>query len=314
MAASLATVLPRVAALVVIWLLATSTITFAAAGRPLVTAKPPAPAAPEVEETLVVPDVRRQAYVFAKGILDDAGFAWRVKGTVKGYAVNTVASQSPAAGTRVVDNGAPTIVLRLARSADYEERGLPESASPHAGTKVVLPSDVAPAAGAAEKAAPQKAPAKDAPADDDAGDAERPQPTKKDAKKDPAPADEPRKPDFEVPGAPPEPRDEMPLTDRARLLERRVAAHSEPTGALAKYWLYQHAWIVTGARFGWHDGAEALRILIRVDEDVQARRGFGPKSEALTPPELAEVQSKAGHKSRGSPPGKATTAATPTTS
>ena len=28
-------------------------------------------------QTIVVPDVRRQAYVFAKGILQDAGFAWR---------------------------------------------------------------------------------------------------------------------------------------------------------------------------------------------------------------------------------------------
>ena len=35
-------------------------------------------------KTLVVPQVTGQAYVFAKGILQDAGFAWRVLGPVKG--------------------------------------------------------------------------------------------------------------------------------------------------------------------------------------------------------------------------------------
>ena len=290
MAASLASVLPRVAVLVVIWLLATSTITFAAAGHTRVPVTAPAPQAREQEEILVVPDVRRQAYVFAKGILDDSGFAWRVKGSVKGYAVNTVVSQSPAPGTRVVDNGSPTIVLRLARSAKYEERGLPESGSPHEGTKIVLPSDVDMDADPAEQAPADQAPAEKAPADDDPADAQSGAPAKKDSE----PADKPRKPDFEVPGAPPEPRNEMPLPDRARLLERRLAAHAEPSRALAKYWLYQHSWIVTGARFGWHDGDEALRILIRVDEDVQARWGFGAKSEAVARAALAEVESKAG--------------------
>jgi hypothetical protein len=289
MTASLASVLPRVAALVVIWLLATSTITFAAAGRTPVTAKAPAPKATAQEEILVVPDVRRQAYVFAKGILDDSGFAWRVKGAVEGYAVNTVASQDPAPGTRVVDTGAPTIVLRLARSASYEERGVPESGAPHKGTKIVLPSDVERSVEPA-KASAKETPREKTPRDDDAADAQADEPAKKDSKR----ADEARKPDFVVPGAPAEPRDEMPLTDRARLLERRLAAHSEPTRALAKYWLYQHSWIVAGARFGWHDGGEALRILIRVDEDVQARWGFGAKSEAVARAALAEVQSKAG--------------------
>ena len=286
MAASLASVLPRVAALTVIWLLATSTITFAAAGRATPPAKVSAPRAVEQERVLVVPDVRRQAYVFAKGILDDGGFAWRVTGSVKGYAVNTVESQSPAPGTRVVDNGAPTIVLRLARNASYAERGLPESGSAHRGTQIELHADGETAVGVA--APSEETPADKAPADDPA-DAPAGKSTKKDSK----PADEPRKRDFEVPGAPREPLDEMPLPDRASLLERRLAAHAEPTQALAKYWLYQHSWIVTGARFGWHDGDEALRILIRVDEDVQARWGFGAKSEAVARAALAEVENKA---------------------
>ena len=49
---------------------------------------------------IAVPDVEDQAFVFAKGALEDAGFAWRVVGSVHGYAANTVVSQSPAAGTR----------------------------------------------------------------------------------------------------------------------------------------------------------------------------------------------------------------------
>src|SRR3712207_1752450 len=126
MAARLSALLPRLAALTLIWLLATSTLTFAAAGRaPTAPAPAVAPTAPRGQKVLVVPDVRRQAYVFAKGILEDGGFAWRVRGTVRGYAANTVLTQRPAPGTKVVDNGAPTIVLTLKRNGAYAENGLP---------------------------------------------------------------------------------------------------------------------------------------------------------------------------------------------
>src|SRR5881396_807831 len=60
------------------------------------------------KQTLVVPQVAGQAYVFAKGILQDGGFAWHVLGPVKGFAGNTVVSQDPPAGTALVDTGAPT--------------------------------------------------------------------------------------------------------------------------------------------------------------------------------------------------------------
>ena len=40
------------------------------------------PARPPRREPLVVPDVRKQAYVFAKGTLEQGGFAWRVEGGV----------------------------------------------------------------------------------------------------------------------------------------------------------------------------------------------------------------------------------------
>src|SRR5206468_268830 len=78
--ARLSAFVPRLVALTLIWLLATAALTYAAGRRmaasvvkPL--AKPPVQAQRRV---LVVPDVRRQAYVFAKGILGDAGFAWKV--------------------------------------------------------------------------------------------------------------------------------------------------------------------------------------------------------------------------------------------
>ena len=94
-------------------------------------------------KTLVVPQVTGQAYVFAKGILQDGGFAWRVSGPVRGYAGNTVADQQPAAGSVVVDTGAPTITLTLARNKGFAERGGPDNAAPYAGTRVLLPANSA---------------------------------------------------------------------------------------------------------------------------------------------------------------------------
>ena len=283
MAARLAALLPRLAALTLIWLLATSTITFAAAGRKAPTQQAPLPSVRHEPKILVVPDVRRQAYVFAKGILDDGGFAWRVEGKVEGYAANIVAAQKPAPGTKVIDTGSPTIVVALERNRDYDERGLPENASPHEGTKLVLASERREPS--ADPAPAARAPAKEKPADEKSDDPG----ADADAPADPSS----RKPDFHVPGAPPEPMDEMPLPDRARLVEKRLAGQATPTRALVKYWLYQHAWVVTGARFGWHDGAEALRILVRVDEDLQARWNVGARSEAVARAALAEVESKA---------------------
>ena len=97
---------------------------------------------------------------------------------------------------------------------------------------------------------------------------------------------------FRVAGAPAEPFDEPPLTTRAKRLERWVATHSKPTRANVSHWLYQHEWIVTGARFGWWRGAEALEILIRVDEQVQRTWKIGSKSEAATRRALAAVRAK----------------------
>src|SRR2546425_12998920 len=60
-------------------------------------------APPIAVATLVVPDVSGQAFGFAKGTLEDTGFALQVIGSVHGYAANKGANQSPPAGTRVPD-------------------------------------------------------------------------------------------------------------------------------------------------------------------------------------------------------------------
>ncbi|HXV32476.1 MAG TPA: PASTA domain-containing protein [Gaiellaceae bacterium] len=303
MAARLATLAPRLIALIVIWLLAAASWTLAADG----TQEPPpattAPAAgePAEPEVLVVPDVRKQTYVFAKGILQDAGFAWRVKGKVKGFAANSVATQTPAPGTKVVDNGAPTVVVTLKRSTEYQERGVPENEAPYAGTPVVLLSNWK-AQNPATTTAPAPAPAPAAPAPTTTT-APPPAPTTTTAAP-PAPAPAPapapqqagyRTPDFVVPGAPGEPADEMPLPRRAKLLQQRVAALTRRPGkAFVQHWLYQHAWIVTGAGFGWQDGDVALGTLIQVDRSLYVRYGFGQKSERVARRMLAWVESQKG--------------------
>src|SRR3954453_19215741 len=132
--------LPRLVAVTVVWLLLTAALTYAA-GQQLQTAPTAAPtptvAATPAISIVVVPDVRGQAYVFAKGMLEDAGFAWKVTGGVAGYAANKVAGQVPAPGTRVVDPGSPTIQLQLARSS-YAQQGAPENVSPFPGTGLKL--------------------------------------------------------------------------------------------------------------------------------------------------------------------------------
>jgi hypothetical protein len=121
-------------------LIAGGTLTLAA-DRARVQRPTLAPAAPAAPATLKVPNVTGQVYVFAKGILQDQGFAWHVTGPVQGYAVNRVAVQRPRAGSVVLDTGAPTITLSLARSASYVERGTPEDDAPYAGTAIGLLAD-----------------------------------------------------------------------------------------------------------------------------------------------------------------------------
>jgi hypothetical protein len=277
MAARFAALLPRLLALTVIWLLGAATFTLAAEKK---AATPAQIVGSQVAKPtlLTVPDVRGKAYVFAKGILQDSGLAWRVQGAVQGYAANSVVDQSPRAGARVVDTGAPTVTLRLSKNSAYGERGLPENEAPYTGTRILSLSEWR-----AEHEQPQ------ATTSTSPTTTATTTPTTTETQPTPEPA-EPRKPDFEVRGAPAEPTDELTLPARARMLSRRMDAMSKPTDRLVNYWLYQHAWIVTGARFGWHDGAEALRILIEVDQSLVRRFDFGARSEVVARRALAYVE------------------------
>jgi hypothetical protein len=280
--------LPRVVLLIVICSLISTGLTLASAHKAPSSelsrvATPPAP-------KLVVPDVRGEAYVFAKGDLETAGFAWRLKGRTPGYAAMVVVGQSPTPGTVVLDTGYPILTLRLAKPAGYVPQGEPQQASSYPGTAVQLPPGTAvktprvlTAGGSAGARATTAARV--------ATTAPKRRPTGKTAPASPA---RKRPPAFHVAGARPEPLDEMPLPDRARLLERWVATHPHPTAANQRHWLYQQAWIVTGARFGWWHGAAALRILIRVDGRIQALWGIGAKSETEARQALRFVEAHAG--------------------
>ena len=82
----------------------------------------------------------------------------------------------------------------------------------------------------------------------------------------------------------------MPLPRRAERLVGWLALHPRPTRANVRYWLYQNAWVVTGARFGWWHGAEALRILVAADQKAQRVWGIGHRSEAVARRALVEVK------------------------
>jgi hypothetical protein len=103
----------------------------------------------------------------------------------------------------------------------------------------------------------------------------------------------PRPAAFHVPGAPKEPLDEIPLPARARRLEAWLTRGRGPTAANERHWLYQHAWIVTGSGFGWWHGAEALRVLIRVDRRAESQWGIGYRSEAVARGALAAAEARA---------------------
>jgi len=269
MALRIAARLPRLAIVGVVVLLSSATLAVGAAKR--MAAVPQGAPAPVATPTVTVPDITGQAFVFAKGTLEDSGLAWKVAGTVHGYAANKVARQSPAAGTKLRDTGAPTITVTLERTS-YAETGEPEDVSPYFGTSVQL-------IGLA-KAAPAPAPAAPKPAA--APKTVAPKPAAKPAA---------RTPDFEPAGAPKEPQDELPLPQRAHLLSAFIASHGK-TPANVRHFLYQHSWIVTGAKFGWWHGATALRELIAADQAAQQRWGLGRKSELVARAALAEVEAR----------------------
>jgi PASTA domain len=295
--------LPLFALVVLLGLAGTATLTYAA-GRQLGSAPGTATAAAPTPP-IVVPDVEGQAFVFAKGVLEDAGFAWHVVGSVHGYAANTVVSQSPAAGTRVIDTGAPLITLTLKRNGSYAQTGEAQDAAPYAATALrpaALASGIGPAHPATDATAttpaPATTPATTTPATTTATTA-APAATPKAAK--PAAATTPAWPQtrpvaFAVPGARAEPLDEMPLPNRALLLRRWLDAHPKQTSTNVSHWLYQNAWIVTGAKLGWWRGADALTTLVAVDRRAQTLWGIGSKSAQNAEAALALVKSRSASK------------------
>jgi len=272
----LGALLPRAVLVALAWILATAAFTLAADKTSIIGPQPATTAAPAPPPVLTVPSVDAQAFVFAKGILEDAGFGWRVSGPVHGYAGNKVVSQSPAPGTRVIDTGAPMIVLHLARG-QYAEKGTPEDSSSYPATAIKLAE--APHA----KATPKKKQA-----------AAKPKPKPVPAKKKPAApvkkALAPRPPAFVLKGAPKEPLDEITLTARADRLAAWVATHPSHTSRNVKRWLYQHSWIVDGANFGWSHGEHALVKLIATDRRVERMWGVGRRSEKVARAALARVR------------------------
>jgi hypothetical protein len=281
MALRLSSILPRVFVLVVVALLATATITFAAETRGGSAVS--APAQSTAKRVLLVPDVRGQAYVFAKSTLEEGGFAWRVTGSVQGYAANLVASQSPAPGTRVYDTGAPTITVGLNVNTRYPQAGAPENVSSFPGTVIQRVGVVTKA-----KTRPKEKPKTKPKAKPKTKPKAKPKPAAK-----PKPKAKPaRPPAFVVPGAKPEPLDEIPLPARARRLDTWLSSNRSLNGANVSYWLYQHSWIVTGAKLGWWHGAQALDRLIQVDQHVQRVWGIGSRSERVARAALAEVRGR----------------------
>jgi hypothetical protein len=293
--------LPRVAAIAFVVLAASAGLTYAAGSQ-----LPTTPAAPAAtvaaRPPVVVPDVRGQAYVFAKGTLEESGFAWRVVGSVQGYASNVVVAQSPTPGAELVDTGAPLVTLTLKRNPSYRQAGEPESAAPYAASVVqpaatengigpALPLTRTPAAKApAAKKPAAKTTAAPAPAVKKAAAPAKAKTKAPVAKQAAWPQNRP--PAFSVPGATKEPLDEMPLPTRAKQLMTWLDAHPTKSSANVQHWMYQHAWIVTGAKMGWWRGAQALQTLVAVDRRTQQLWGVGAKSASVAELALTDVRQR----------------------
>ena len=129
--------LPRLTAVAAAGLLVSATISLAADKPTLATKTAKHAAAPQ--QVMTVPDLRGQLFVFASGTLEDTGFGWHVRGAVEGYPSNVVVSQSPRPGMHVLNTGAPTITLRLARG-NGAELGKPQDRSPYGASLIRRPA------------------------------------------------------------------------------------------------------------------------------------------------------------------------------
>jgi hypothetical protein len=216
--------------------------------------------------TKVVPGVIGQPYVFAESTLQQEGFGWKVAGSVAGWAGVTVSSQTPAPGTKVVDTGAPLVTLRLVKPKGYVTQGTPENSSPYAGTKIMFSAS---STGTGQSTTSAQTTTTEAFSTT----------TVKTTSRSTTSQAETRPPAFTIAGAKPEPLDEISLPQRAKNLNTWLDSHRQASPSNERYWLFQHAWIVTGAKFGWWHGAQALETLIAVDKRVEALWGVGSRSE-----------------------------------
>jgi hypothetical protein len=262
--------LGRVVALVVLCALASIALTIAFAHGD--SSKSKRKAKVTAPPTKTVPGVVNQPYVFAESTLQQQGFGWKVVGPVAGWASAVVSSQSPAQGTTVMDTGAPLVTLQLSKPKGLVTQGIPENSSPYAGTKIMLPAG---ATGTTQSTTS----AQTTTTGTFSTSTTTTRSTSTSTKTTPARVEK-RPPAFKIAGAKPEPLDEIPLLQRARNLNTWLDLHRAASGANERYWLFQHAWIVTGAKFGWWHGARALEILIAVDRRVEQLWGVGSKSEA----------------------------------
>jgi hypothetical protein len=125
--------LPRLTAVAAVVLLVSATISLAA-DKPAAVGKPAGHRSAK-RQVMIVPDVRHQMFVFASGTLEDGGFGWKVRGSVGGYPANVVVTQSPKAGTHVLDTGAPTVTLWLARG-NSPQLGEPQNRSSYGASLI----------------------------------------------------------------------------------------------------------------------------------------------------------------------------------
>jgi hypothetical protein len=272
--------LGRIVALIVFCALASVAVTIAFAHSGSSTSKQRTAVLPI--PTKIVPGVIGQPYVFAESSLRQEGFGWEVAGSVAGWAGVIVSGQSPAPGTKVVDTGAPLVTLRLTKPKGYVTQGTPQNSSPYAGTKIVYP------AGATGPPTTSARTTSTSTVSTSTGKT-----TTRTTSTTTSPA-KTRPPAFVIAGAKPEPLDEIPLPQRAKNLNSWLDSHRRLSPANENYWLFQHAWIVTGAEFGWWHGAQALQTLIAIDRRVEALWGIGSKSEAEARSALAFVRAHGG--------------------
>jgi hypothetical protein len=103
-----------------------------------------------------------------------------------------------------------------------------------------------------------------------------------------------REPAFVVSGAPSEPTGTPSLSTHARRLAAWIKRHPSASDAHVRHYLSEHAWITTGARFGWSGGAQALKTLIRVDRQAEHLWGLGASNRKVAEQTLRFVRAHSG--------------------